>query len=451
MIPKELLHLAADLSSDYLNALDSRSVFPTADAVAELPKLGGPLPESPSDPADVLNLLHDVGSPATVAMAGRRYFGFVIGGSLPAALVSNWLATAWDQNPGLYVASPTVSVIEEIARDWLLDILGLPATADMGFVTGATMANFTCLAAARHALLSRAGWDVEANGLFDAPRISFVTGQEVHASVLKALSLLGLGRERIVRVPVDDQGRIDPAQLPMLDTMTILCIQAGNVNTGAFDPAPELCRVAHEAGAWVHVDGAFGMWLSSVPSRRHHTAGFAEADSWSLDAHKWLNVPYDSGIAVVRDPLHLRAAMSTSASYLIESEHRDPYQYTPEMSRRARVVDIWAALRSLGRTGVAELVDRNCRQAERFAVGLRRAGFEVLNDVVANQVLVSFGDAETTLAMIAAIQREGTSWAGQTVYQGRTALRISVSNWATTDDDIDRSLEAILRVADRAG
>ncbi|MBK9125406.1 MAG: aspartate aminotransferase family protein [Chloroflexi bacterium] len=451
MIPKDLLHLAAELSSDYLDSLDSRSVYPTDEAIAALPKLGGPIPESPSDPAEVLRLLHEVGSPATVAMAGRRYFGFVIGGSVPAALVSSWLATAWDQNPGLYVASPTVSVIEEIARDWLLDILGLPATADMGFVTGATMANFTCLAAARHALLDRAGWDVEAHGLFSAPPIRFVTGQEVHASVLKSLSMLGLGRERILRVPVDDQGRIDPAQLPMLDAMTILCIQAGNVNTGAFDPALELCQAAHDAGAWVHVDGAFGMWLSAVPSRSHHTAGFADADSWSLDAHKWLNVPYDSGIAIVRDPKHLRAAMSNSASYLIESDHRDPYKYTPEMSRRARAVDIWAALRSLGRSGVADLVDRNCRQAERFADGLRRAGFEVLNDVVANQVLVTFGDAETTLATIAAIQREGTLWAGQTVYRGRTALRISVSSWATTDDDIDRSLEAIIRVADRAG
>ncbi|OQY79958.1 MAG: aspartate aminotransferase family protein [Anaerolineae bacterium UTCFX5] len=449
MISKALLDLAAELSFDYLNTLDSRGVFPTDAAIRALPKLGGPLPESPSDPSEVLRLMHEAGSPATVAMAGRRYFGFVIGGSLPAALAANWLATAWDQNPGLYVASPAVSVIEEVARDWLLDILGLPPAAEIGFVTGATMANFTCLAAARHALLERAGWDVEAHGLFNAPPITFVTGQEVHASVLKALSLLGLGRERIVRVPVDDQGRIDPDQLPMLDAMTILCIQAGNVNTGAFDPAPELCRVAHDAGAWVHVDGAFGIWLSAVPSRRQHTAGFADADSWSLDAHKWLNVPYDSGIAAVREPRHLRAAMSTSASYLIESDHRDPYMYTPEMSRRARAVDIWAALRSLGRSGVADLVDRNCRQAERFAAGLRRAGFEVLNDVVANQVLVTFGDAESTLAAIAAIQREGTLWAGQTVYRGRTALRISVSSWATTDDDIDRSLEAILRVARR--
>ncbi|MCC6805420.1 MAG: aminotransferase class V-fold PLP-dependent enzyme [Anaerolineae bacterium] len=443
----DLLRAAADAAIRYLDVLDDRDVYPTPDAIAHLSALGGALPEAPTDPADVFRLLDEAGSPGTVASAGSRYYGFVIGGALPAALAANWLAGAWDQNAGLFVASPVGAVIEDIARKWVLDALGFPASAEIGFVTGATMANFTGLAAARHALLQRAGWDVEARGLFGAPPITVVVGDEVHASLLKALSLLGLGRERVVRGPADGQGRMRPDQLPPLNRSTILCIQAGNVNTGAFDPAGALCARAHEAGAWVHVDGAFGMWLAANPERAHLTAGCADADSWSMDAHKWLNVPYDSGLAIVREPLHLRAAMSTSASYLIESDQRDAFQFTPELSRRARGVEIWAALKSLGRSGLAEMLERNCRQAARFADGLREAGYDILNEVVSNQVMVSFGDAETTRQVIAAVQREGTSWCGGTIWHGQTAMRISVSSWATTNQDVEQSLDAILRVA----
>ncbi len=444
---RDLLHAAADYAIQYLEGLDEREVYPTHEAIAGLSALGGALPEAPGDSAEIVRLLAEVGSPGTVATAGSRYFGFVIGGSLPAALAANWLAGAWDQPAGLFVASPVGAVVESVARQWVLDALGFPASAEIGFVTGATMANFTGLAAARHALLQRAGWDVEAQGLFGAPPITVVVGNEVHVSLLKALSLLGLGRERVVRVPVDSQGRMRPDQVPPLDGMTILCIQGGNVNTGAFDPAEPLCALAHDAGAWVHVDGAFGLWLAANPARAHLMAGYADADSWSTDAHKWLNVPYDSGLAIVREPLHLRAAMSTSASYLIESDQRDAFQFTPELSRRARGIEIWAALKSLGRSGLAEMLERNCRQAARFAEGLREAGYDILNEVVGNQVMVSFGDAETTKRVIAAIQQDGTSWCGGTVWHGQTAMRISVSSWATTDEDVERSLDAMLRIA----
>jgi len=446
----DLLRATTENAIRYLDGLDDRSVFPTPDAIARLAELGGSLPDAPTDPAEVIRLLDEIGSPATVASAGNRYYGFVIGGSLPAALAANWLAGVWDQNSAMYVSSPLASVLETVARGWILDVLGLPSSAEIGFVTGATMGNFTALAAARHAVLARKGWDVEAQGLFGAPEIKVVVGNEVHASLLKALSLLGLGRERIMRVPVDDQGRMRADQLPPLDDQTILCVQAGNVNTGAFDPAQALCEIAHKAGAWVHVDGAFGLWLAADPKRAHLTTGVADADSWSTDCHKWLNVPYDSGLAIVRDPLQLRAAMSSSASYLIASEQRDPMQYTPEMSRRARGIEIWAALRSLGKSGLAEMIEQNCQQAERFADGLSAAGFKVLNEVVANQVMVSFGDAETTKQVQAAIQREGTSWMGGTVWQGQTAMRISVSCWATTDADVDRSLAAMVRIAGQA-
>lgn len=403
--------------------------------------------DEPQDPGDVIELLDTAGSPATVASTGPRYFGFVIGGSLPAAMAANWLAGAWDQNAGLYVSSPVAARVEEIAASWLLDVLALPESSGVGFVTGATMANFTALAAARHALLSRAGWNVEEHGLFGAPEITVVVGEEVHASMLKALAMLGFGRKRVVAVPVDDQGRMIADRLPRLDAHTLVAIQAGNVNSGAFDPASEICARAHEAGAWVHVDGAFGLWAAAAPGRARLVKGFSAADSWATDCHKWLNVPYDSGLAIVRDPEHLRAAMTIRAAYLIMGEHREPWQYTPEASRRARGIEIWAALKSLGRKGLAEVIERNCRMASRFADGLRGAGFAVLNDVQLNQVMVSFGAAEKTRRVIAEIQREGTCWCGGTEWHGHGAMRISVSNWATTDEDVDRSLAAILRIA----
>ena len=443
----ELVFDAASRASDYIAGLGSRRVAPTPEAVERLKLLDIPLQDASLSPLEVLTELDEIASPATVASAGGRYFGFVIGGSLPAALAANMLAAAWDQNAVLQLASPAASALEEISRKWLLSLLGLPAVSGVGFVSGATMANFTGLAAARHALLDRQGWDVEAGGLFGAPPITVVVGDEVHVSLLKALSLLGLGRERVVRVPVDGQGRMRPDALPNLSAPTILCLQAGNVNTGAFDPAAEIIPVARQTGAWVHVDGAFGLWALACPSRSKLAEGIEQADSLATDAHKWLNVPYDSGLAFVREPLYLRAAMSASAAYLIEVGQREPNHYVPEMSRRARGVEIWAALRSLGRSGLADLVERNCRQAARFAEGLRLAGYEVLNQVVLNQVLVSFGDAERTREVIRRVQEDGTCWCGGTEWQGHTAMRISVSSWATSDADVERCLEAILRVA----
>ncbi len=444
---KNLLKAAAERSIRYLEGLETRGVAPSPGSINRVSQLDEALPDHPTDPETVLGLLDDIGSPATVTTAGGRYFGFVIGSSLPAALAANWLAGAWDQNAGLVVSSPVTAALEQITLRWLLDALSLPAEAGGGFVTGATMANFTALAAARHAILQKLGWNVEAQGLFDAPPLTVVVGDEVHVSVLKALSLLGLGRDRVVRVPVDGQGRMRADALPELSSSTIVCIQAGNVNTGAFDPAREICAAAHQAGAWVHVDGAFGLWAATAPERAHLSSGVEEADSWATDAHKWLNVPYDSGIAFCRNPEYLRAAMSTSAAYLVQDGIREPYQYTPEMSRRARGIEIWAALRSLGRSGLADLIERTCRYASRFAVGLSEAGYRILNEVVLNQVLVSFGDDEATRRVIAGIQADGTCWCGGTVWQGHTAMRISVSSWATTEADVERSLAAMLRIA----
>lgn len=447
----DLLRDTAERASRYLSGLQERRVAPSAEAVGRIKELGGPMPEKPADPAEVLAMLDQIGSPATVASAGGRYFGFVTGGSLPAALAANWLGGAWDQNGVLVASSPVAAAIEEIALGWLVDVLSLPAGTGAGFVTGATMANFTALAAARHAILEASGWQVEAQGLFGAPPITVVVGEEVHVSLLKALSLLGLGHQRVVRVPVDGQGRMRDSALPRLDSSTILCIQAGNVNTGAFDPALELCAAAHSAGAWVHVDGAFGLWALADPARAHLARGVADADSWATDAHKWLNVSYDSGIAFCREPAHLRAAMTTSAAYLVQGQEREPHQFVPEMSRRARGVEMWAALRSLGRTGLADMIERCCRHASRFAEGLSAAGYHVLNDVVLNQVLVSFGEAEKTRRVIAGVQADGTCWCGGTVWQDQTAMRISVSSWATTEEDVERSLAAIIRVARQEG
>jgi glutamate/tyrosine decarboxylase-like PLP-dependent enzyme len=415
--------------------------------VARLDALGGPLPQEPSDPSEVLALLDDVGSPATVATAGGRYFGFVIGGSLPAALAANWLAGAWDQNAAMQVMSPVASKLEEIVLHWMVDLLGLPDRSGAGFVTGTTMANFTALAAARTALLQRVGWNVEEDGLFAAPPIHVVVGEEVHVSLLKALSMLGLGRSRVTRVAADAQGRMLPEALPALDDRTVVCIQAGNVNTGAFDPAGEICARAHQAGSWVHVDGAFGYWAAVSPRYAPLLAGAGAADSWAIDCHKWLNVPYDSAVAVVRKPEFLKTAMAMSAAYLTPGSGREPWHFAPEASRRARGVELWAAMRSLGRSGLSELIERNCLQATMFADRLRAAGFTILNDVVLNQVLVSFGSAEETRRVIAAVQSDGTCWCGGTVWHGHAAMRISVSSWATTDEDVERSAAAMNRIA----
>jgi glutamate/tyrosine decarboxylase-like PLP-dependent enzyme len=443
---RKLLSDVADRASRYIEDMSTRRVFPSAEAIEQLKRLDVPLQDESIEPDSVLAELDEIGSPATVATTGGRYFGFVVGGSLPAATAANMLAGAWDQNAAR-VLSPVASSLEDVCIRWLISLLGLPPNVGAGFVTGATMANFSGLAAGRHALLVQEGWDVEARGLFGAPPITVVVGEEVHVSVLKALSMLGLGRDRVVRVPVDDQGRMRAAKLPEISGPTIVCIQAGNVNTGAFDPAEEICETARERGAWVHVDGAFGLWALASPKRAHLAKGVPDADSWATDGHKWLNVPQDSGIAFVRKAEHMRAAMSATAAYLIEGEGREPYHYTPEMSRRARGIEIWAALRSLGRSGLAGLVERTCLYATQFAEVLQAAGYDILNDVVLNQVLVSFGSADLTQRVIARLQEEGTAWFGGTEWQGHVAMRISVSSWATTEEDVRRSLDVILRIA----
>jgi glutamate/tyrosine decarboxylase-like PLP-dependent enzyme len=442
-----LLNDAASRASRYLEDIAGRPVFPSPAALDGLQGFAVELQDEPRAPAQVLEELDRLGSPATVASTGGRYFGFVTGGALPAAHAANMLAGAWDQNGGLELNSPVAAYLERVCRDWLVSLLGLPAQTEVGFVTGATMANFTGLAAARHAVLRAHGWDVEAQGLFGALPINVIVGNEVHVSVLKALSMLGLGRERIVRVPADAQGRMIAAQLPPIEGPTIVCAQAGNVNTGAFDPIGEIAARLRGTGAWIHVDGAFGLWAAAAPAKHALADGVDLADSIATDAHKWLNVPYDSGLVFVRDPRALKASMAASAAYLIEGQSRDPHLFGPEMSRRARAIEVWAALRSLGRHGLAEMIERNCRHAVRFATALREAGYQVLNDVVLNQVLVSFGSPDVTRRVIAAIQRDGTCWCGGTSWQGNIAMRISVSSWATSDEDVAQSIEAMLRCA----
>ena len=441
------LRQAAQSAVDYLESLDTRPVAPGPESVAAMRALCGPLPEGKTDPAEVVRLLSELGGPASMAISSGRFFGFVIGGCLPAAMAASWLVSTWDQNAGLWVATPVGAALEETAVEWTRELLGLPEGTAGGVVTGATLANFTALAAARHRLLERLGWDVEADGLFGAPELKVVVGDEAHPSLLKSLAILGLGKKRVVRVPVDRQGRMRADALPHLDDRTILCLQAGNVNSGAFDPAAANCPTARSAGAWIHVDGAFGLWAAASPKYSHLVKGFEQADSWATDAHKWPNIGYDCGLALVRDHAALRAAMSLRAAYLERTEHREPSDYTPELSRRARGVELWAGLRQLGKAGMAEIVERTCVHARRFAEGLRTAGFEVLNEVVLNQVLVSFGTAETTSRVIARLQSEGTCWCGPTVWQGKTAMRISVSSWVTTEEDVERSLAVMLRFA----
>jgi glutamate/tyrosine decarboxylase-like PLP-dependent enzyme len=443
----DLLFDVAERAGAYLQNLKNRKVAPDPDAVEALGALDGALPETPCDPRDVVELLDRYGSPATMAMAGPRFFGFVIGGSLPVALAADWLSAAWDQNTGYYNITPATARLEQTALRWLLELLDLPRGAGGAFVTGANVANFVALAAGRHAVLERAGWKVEADGLFGAPPITVIVGDEAHPTLIKALGLLGLGRNRVVRIPVDAQGRMRVEALPKISGPTIICTQVGNVNTGACD-AVAAVREHAGADAWIHVDGAFGLWARVAPTRAALVAGVDLADSWATDAHKWLNVPYDSGLAFARDPVALSAAMAITAEYLpTTSLWRNPSDFTPELSRRARGVPIWAALRSLGRSGVVELIERTCWHARRFAEALSASGFEVLNDVVLNQVLVAFGDAERTQRVIAALQADGTCWCGGTVWQGRTAMRISVSSWATTEADVEKSIEAMQRIA----
>jgi glutamate/tyrosine decarboxylase-like PLP-dependent enzyme len=431
----------------YLEEIGRRKVYPTSAALAALARFREPFPETSSRAVDVIRMLDEIGSPATVATTGGRYFGFVIGGTLPGSLAASRLVTTWDQNCVFRAMSPAVAEIEEVVLRWVCEIFGLPQNCEGGIVTCATAANFTALTAARNALLARNGWNVAEDGLFGAPPIDVIVGEEVHASVLKALSLAGLGQKRVSIVPTDAQGRICPGKLPKLRKNSLVCIQAGNVNTGSFDPASQICHWAHESDAWVHVDGAFGLWAAASPKYRHLVSGFEQADSWATDAHKWPNVNYDCGIVLVRDSQALRQAMTISAAYLNPGLLREPANQTPEASRRARAVELWAGLKSLGKQGLAELIERTCAHAQRFASGLREAGYEILNNVAINQVLVSFGSAAATNEVMRCVQEDGTCWCGGTVWQGKTAMRISVSSWATTEEDVEASLAAIIRIA----
>ena len=457
MSRRELLQIAADHANAYLDGVADRPVRATISSHELRRLLDGPLPGTGETPERVIAMLAEAGVRGTVATQGPRHFGFVIGGCVPASTAAEFLVAAWDQNSGIYALSPTVSVIEEVTAAWLLDLAGLPAHWSTGFVTGCQMASFTALAAARHHVLEQAGWDVGGQGLFDAPPIDVVVSDESHYTIFTALRMLGLGSARLRRISTDGQGRMIAAELATAlrggDGPCIVCAQAGNVNTGAFDPIEAIADAAQARGAWLHVDGAFGLWAATNASRRHLVAGVARADSVATDAHKWLNVPYDSGVVFTAHPQSHRRAMTLSAAYIVETPaERDPHEFVPEESRRARAVPIYAALRSLGRDGVAEIVDRCCRLAARMASRLStHPSLRVLNDVVLNQVLVRVegedADALTT-AMIARIQEDGTCWAGGTSWHGMTAMRISISNWSTTEEDIDRSAESILKAVD---
>ena len=436
---------ASKKAADYLSTAATRDVAPSAEAVEALDQLVTELPGQSTDPAATIELLDRLGSAATVMSNGPRYFGFVTGGSQPVATAAGVLALAWDQNGALPVMSPTVAALDERAASWVLTALGLPATATANFCGGASVANLIGLITARDEVLRRQGWDVPGQGLIGAPAIQVVASAETHASVVKAVGLAGLGRDRMVLVPTDDQGRMRAEELPPLNGPTIVVLQAGNVNTGHSDPIADVIAAAHAAGAWVHIDGAFGLWAAASPAQAWQVAGLEQADSWATDAHKWLNVSYDSAVAIVADGDALARSMRADGAYLPSTGGRAPMQLGLQMSQRARAIEVWAALHTMGRSGLADLIDRSCQLAARFATGLAEAGAEILHQVVLNQVLVSFGDDATTEAVMEAVQADGVCWAGGTVWQGRRAMRLSVSGWETTEQDIDQSVEAIVR------
>jgi glutamate/tyrosine decarboxylase-like PLP-dependent enzyme len=450
----EVLDDAARLARGFLDGLPERPVGAQADIEELRSRLARELSEEGEDPRSVIqDLARDV-EPGLIASAGPRYFGFVIGGALPVAVAADWLASAWDQNGGGYPASPALSVAEEVAAGWVRDLLGLPPDCGIGFVTGCQMAHLTCLAAARHAVLRDLGWDVEAHGLQGAPELRVIAGEQCHVTVRVACRMLGLGGERIELVATDDQGRMLPAELERaLQTggPTIVCAQAGEINTGAVDPLSDIVEACRAHGAWCHVDGAFGLWAAVSPTRRHLVDGFERADSWATDGHKWLNVPYDCGIAAVADSSAHRAAMTSTSAYIPAHDEDIPwgFDWTPEFSRRARGVPLYAALRSLGRRGLAAMIDGCCDHAELMATRLAEAdGVEVLNDLVLNQVIVRFaGDDEVTNEVIERVQRDGTCWLSGSTFKGRAVMRVSIVGWQTTADDIERSAEAILEAA----
>jgi glutamate/tyrosine decarboxylase-like PLP-dependent enzyme len=453
---QQLMQQVLELARRYRERVPSQPVFPRVTVEELRAALDGPLPENGTAASEVVAHLARGAEMGLVGSTGPRYFGFVIGGSLPVTTAADWLTSAWDQNAGLYATSPAASVSEEVAAGWLRELFGLPEKSSVGFVTGGGPANFAGMVIARHGVLQRAGWDVEKDGLQGAPRVNVVVSDEAHATIFAALRMAGLGASGAKRVPCDAQGRMIASELPKVlkscDGPTIVCAQAGNVNTGSFDPLAEIIEAAHERGAWVHIDGAFGLWAAVSEKLRHLVRGMERADSWAVDAHKWLNVPYDSGLVLCAHPQTHRAALGIRAEYLIQTEEdreRDNFEWTPEFSRRARGFAVYAAIQHLGRSGIAELVDRCCARARQIADLLRdQPGLAVLNDVVLNQVLVRFHDSDdATHAVIERVQRDGVCWLSGTTWHGMAAMRISVSNWSTTERDIEISAESIVKAA----
>jgi glutamate/tyrosine decarboxylase-like PLP-dependent enzyme len=453
---RDLLARTANLAADYIETLDTRPVGAARTYREMHALLDAPVPESPAEPAAVVDEMAQLLEPGITAMGSGRFFGFVIGGALPASLAADWLVSTWDQNTGLAEPTPATSALEAVAGRWVIELLGLPSHASFAFVTGCQMAHVTCLAAARQAVYARTGWDLAAKGLAGAPPLRVVVGGKRHVTLTRALRLLGIGEAQEIVLPTDSEGRMDSTRLPAaLGTggPTIVCAQAGEVNTGAFDDVAAIVEAARAVDAWVHVDGAFGLWAAVSPSLRHLVAGHEDADSWATDGHKWLNVPYDCGIALCAHPADHAAAMEYAAPYLHVSDLaavRDPMGYSPEFSRRARSVPVWAAIRQLGRLGVAELVERCCAHARRFAERVAELpGCEVVNEVVLNQVLFRFRDDAATAAALVAVQASGEAWMSGTTWDGRTAIRLSVSGWRTTTRDIDRTVAAFGRAVDR--
>lgn len=441
---KALFEQAKSYACDYMDRVSQRSVYPSCDTLERLSVFDEGLPEHMGDAQQILSLLHEYGSPATVAQTGTRYFGFVNGGVTPAAVAAKWLADAWDQNTGLFVMSPIASRLEAICEKWLVELFGLPLETVAGFVSGSSTATLCGLVAARNFLLERAGWDVHKKGVFNAPGLKVVLGEQVHSTVFKALSLIGFGRENLHQVPVDGQGRILPAKMPELDDKTLVIVQAGNVNSGGFDPFEDICDRAARAEAWVHIDGAFGLWAKGSRAKKHLVRGMERADSWSVDAHKTLNAPYDCGIVLCKHPQALVSALQNTGAYIQYGKERDGMVYTPEMSRRARSVELWATLKFFGKRGIECLVDGLCDRALEFAGQLKTRGFIILNDVEFNQVLVSCGDDALTNDVLTAIQSNGVCWCGSSSWKNQAVIRISVSSWATTAQDIEMSVQAFV-------
>jgi len=433
----------------YISNINNREVFPKNEALKNLKLIDEPLPVYPTDPIDTIELLDKIGSPASVASTGGRYFGFVIGGVVPAALGASWLASTWDQNAGIWTASPVASKIEDVALKWLKEILKLPGKCEGALVTGTTMANYVALSAARNKLLKEYGWDIDEKGMYGAPQIKIIVGEEAHTTIFKAIKMLGLGNQNIITVPVDDQGAIRADLFPDIPEPSIICLQAGNVNTGAFDPISIICEYAEGKNTWVHVDGAFGLWASASPLFEKFIKGIEKADSWATDLHKWLNVPYDNGAVFVKNRLDLIAAMSLNAAYIPVSDLRDPFLYTPELSRKARGFEAWAAIRSLGKSGISDIIERNCEYASIMAEKLKEKGIKILNKVNLNQILVQFDNNELTKKVIYDIQNDGVCWCGGTNWREKDAMRISVSSWKTTENDINMSIESIVKCYER--